>query len=42
MDGKISNMKNVEFGLFLRMLANFIEKHLGEPQNPDEMLDEAR
>lgn len=42
MDEKISNMKNVEFGVFLRMLARFIEKRLGEPQNPDEMLDEAQ
>ncbi len=39
---KFSDMNEVDFEFFLERLVDAIETHLGEPQNPDDMLDEGR
>ena len=39
---KWQNYRGVEFRMFFEMLVNNIEKYLGEPHNPDDMLAEGQ
>lgn len=39
---KFSDMNEVDLEFFLRTLVDVIEDRIGEPQNPDDMLDEGR